>query len=177
MQYCVAVLPFFPCLLPSETGEPAFLSALFPKIPKHRNHSTYLLYLLFRCRLLSLALSEHQEHLPHQEQNQQLLLLHRLSPDFLPVHLLSPESSPDPAPTFSQEPPPFLSVAPNQAPGTPSCPKKRTNTKVTSGTSFLSSFRRRLTPVELSEHQEPGRRPLHNQRNTHQIFLLLGPPS
>ena len=120
MQYCVAVLPFFPCLLPSETGEPVFLSALFPKIPKHRNHSTYLLYLLFRCRLLSLALSEHQEHLPHQEQNQQLLLLHRLSPDFLLVHLLSPES------LLQTQHRPFLrshlllSVAPNQAPGTPS---------------------------------------------------------
>ena len=115
LQYSVAVLPFFPCLLSSETGEQLrflhFSRLSSPKIPKHRNHSTYLLYLLFRCRLHSLALSEHQEHLPLQEQNQQLLLLLHV---LFPESLLQTQHRPFSGATSS------LSVAPNQAPGTPS---------------------------------------------------------
>ena len=98
MQYSVAVLPFFPCLLQKQ--ENIFFPCIkfsrlsSPKIPRHRNHSTYFLYLLSRCRLLSLELSEHQVRLPLQEQNQQLLLLHGLGTnDQKNTHQTSPPGS------------------------------------------------------------------------------------
>ena len=77
----VTLLPLPPFFRNRRSSSYSRLS--FPEIPRHRYHSTYFLYLLPRCRLLPLELNEHQGHLPLQEQNQQLLLPHRLSPDSL----------------------------------------------------------------------------------------------
>ena len=125
MQYSVAVLPFFPCLLQKQ--ENIFFPCIkfsrlsSPKIPRHRNHSTYFLYLLSRCRLLSLELSEHQVHLPFQGQNRQLLLLHGLSPD-------SPNTGTNDQKNTHQTSPPgsyYLYLSPRRRLLSSSCPGKQ----------------------------------------------------